>query len=214
VSRNLHNWIIHQYQIRLGKPHPKSLVKWSKNRVISDCNVLENSYQGDTNTCGIHTCVVPVLIADGLPLNVFGKTSDEQKKAGTEMRRRMMLCIIDEKCWFETEGNPDNENDGKNTDTDDDVDRGNNDNSGNYGNGKQRRRLSESSDDSLNLNDLSKKGARRTRHTRNGKERETKLIGTKRNAKETVDEKAKDNTSAYTVETITLVSDELFTSIV
>jgi len=113
VSRNLHNWIIHQYQIRLGKPHPKSLVKWSKNRVISDCNVLENSYQGDTNTCGIHTCVVPVLIADGLPLNVFGKTSDEQKKAGTEMRRRMMLCIIDEKCWFETEGNPDNENDGK-----------------------------------------------------------------------------------------------------
>ena len=61
---------------------------------------------------------------------------------------------------------------------------------------------------------MSKKGARRTRHTRNGKERETKLIGTKRNAKETIDEKAKDNTGAYTVETITLVSDELLTSIV
>jgi len=39
------------------------------------------------------------------------KTSDEQMKARTEMRQRMMLCIIDEKCWFETEVNQDNEDD-------------------------------------------------------------------------------------------------------
>jgi len=45
----------------------------TKNMMISDCKVLQNSYQGGTNTCGIHTCVVPILIADGLPLDVFGK---------------------------------------------------------------------------------------------------------------------------------------------
>ena len=71
--------------------------------MISDHVILGNSSQGGTNTCALHTSLVPVLIADGLPLNSFGENSEERNIAAREMRRRMMLSFRWDKYLFETE---------------------------------------------------------------------------------------------------------------
>ena len=52
--------------------------------------------------CGLHTCLVPLLIADNKPLNVLGETKEQRVMAGIEMRRRMILSFQRNVCMFET----------------------------------------------------------------------------------------------------------------
>ena len=102
VSQKIHQWMKHQHQLRHNKKHPKSDVEWSMKLVQDRSSVLKNSHQGGTVDCGLHTCVVPLLIADNKPLNVFGKTAEERRNAGIEMRRRMILSLQRSICMFET----------------------------------------------------------------------------------------------------------------
>jgi len=100
VSKCLHNWIKHQHSIRMGANHPRR-VKWSANRVNDDPRSLGNSHQGVTVDCALHTSVVPILLADGMPIGVFGTNNDEAEMAGIEMRRRLALMIHREEFMFE-----------------------------------------------------------------------------------------------------------------
>ena len=65
-------------------------------------SVLKKRHQGGTVDCGLHTCVVSLLIADNQPLNVFGETTEERRNDGIEMRRRMILSLQRSTCMFET----------------------------------------------------------------------------------------------------------------
>ena len=105
VSKQIHQWIKHQHQLRHNKPHPKSSLEWSYRLVQDKSEVLKNSHQGGTVDCGLHICLVPLLIADNQPLNIFGETKDEKVMAGIEMRRRMILSFQRNKCMFETRDN-------------------------------------------------------------------------------------------------------------
>ena len=71
--------------------------------VESRPEVLGNSSQGITFDCGLHTCVVPVLLQQELPLGVFGETNEERKLAGIEMRRRVTLGLSRGQFMFHTE---------------------------------------------------------------------------------------------------------------
>eukprot|EP00571_Detonula_confervacea_P017402 CAMPEP_0172302334 /NCGR_PEP_ID=MMETSP1058-20130122/4046_1 /TAXON_ID=83371 /ORGANISM="Detonula confervacea, Strain CCMP 353" /LENGTH=91 /DNA_ID=CAMNT_0013012765 /DNA_START=692 /DNA_END=964 /DNA_ORIENTATION=+ len=84
----------------MGANHPRR-VKWSANRVNDDPRSLGNSHQGVTVDCALHTSVVPILLADGMPIGVFGTNNDEAEMAGIEMRRRLALMIHREEFMFE-----------------------------------------------------------------------------------------------------------------
>ncbi len=51
-----------------------------------------NNKQG-TNDCGIHVCVIPVLLSSNIPLQVLGTNHRHWAKAGAELRQRLCLTF-------------------------------------------------------------------------------------------------------------------------
>ena len=91
IARCLFQWIKHQHTIRMGSPHPKDELEWSPKHVQGN-DLLGNVTQASVD-CGLHTIGVPVLKANNLPLDSFGRSHDDKVRAGIEMRRRVTLMM-------------------------------------------------------------------------------------------------------------------------
>ena len=94
VSKCLHNWLIEYYKATKGVDHPNKC-EWSLDLVTDNSNIIGNPLQAGVD-CALHSCFIPVMLQDGIPLHVLGHSSD---KSGREMRIRMALSII-KKQWF------------------------------------------------------------------------------------------------------------------
>lgn len=58
-------------------------------------NILGNPHPAGWD-CGLHTCIIPVMIQEGLPLHLLGNGS---VSSGREIRIRMLLSLY-EKKWI------------------------------------------------------------------------------------------------------------------
>ena len=82
VSRSLHAWILDCYQATMSD-HPNKC-DWSLDNIIDLSSVLDNPKQAGFD-CGLHTCVIPFMIQDFIPLEVLGPDSC---RSGSEIRIR------------------------------------------------------------------------------------------------------------------------------
>jgi hypothetical protein len=78
--------------------HP-SQKKWTHNLVTDFNSILGNTHQVG-NDCGLHTCIVAVLIQNSIPLNVL---SGEKDKVSVKMRVRMTLTMARDEWYFDTD---------------------------------------------------------------------------------------------------------------
>ena len=60
VSICLHNWLIDLYRDTRGYDHPNKR-KWRKEDVVDLNDILGNPHQAGWD-CGLHTCIIPVMI--------------------------------------------------------------------------------------------------------------------------------------------------------
>ena len=100
-SRCLHKWIIHQHRLRYDSAHQNSTLKWATSLLEDRPTILLNTHQFGVD-CALHICAVPMLIANGMNISVFGITDNERMLAGHEMRYRMVLSILNNENWFRT----------------------------------------------------------------------------------------------------------------
>jgi hypothetical protein len=98
VSWHIHNCLTQYYEATQGCVHP-SQKKWTRNLVTDSYSILGNALQV-WNDCGLHTCIVAVLIQNGIPLNVLG---EERDKVSVEMRVRMTLTMARDEWYFDTD---------------------------------------------------------------------------------------------------------------
>jgi hypothetical protein len=96
VSTCLHKWLIDLYRDTRGYDHPNKR-KWRKEDVVDLNNILGNPHQAGLD-CGLHTCIIPVMIQEGLPLHLLGNGS---VSSGREIRIRMLLSLYKRKWLFE-----------------------------------------------------------------------------------------------------------------
>ena len=74
-------------------------MEWTAGSVMDEHSKLGNSMQYGLD-CGLHSCVTPIFFALNEDINVFGTKSEDRKKAGIEMRRRMILSLCRNECMF------------------------------------------------------------------------------------------------------------------
>ena len=86
--------MIDLYRDTRGYDHPNKR-KWRKEDVVDLNNILGNPHQAGLD-CGLHTCIIPVMIQEGLPFHHLGNRS---VSSGREIRIRMLLSLY-EKKWF------------------------------------------------------------------------------------------------------------------
>ena len=108
-SKFIFQWIKHQHQMCHGEPHPLDKTSWSISILEDRPDVLKNSRQASVD-CALHMCCVPMLKANGKDVSVFGNTDKERELAGIEMRYRMILSILHNENWFQTEPEKEREN--------------------------------------------------------------------------------------------------------
>ena len=60
-------------------------------------DILGNPHQAGWD-CGLHTCIIPVMIQEGLPFHHLGNRS---VSSGREIRIRMLLSLYERKWYFE-----------------------------------------------------------------------------------------------------------------
>ena len=84
---------IHEHLVRHGRPHAKAHAEWSPIHCLeTGKDAMQTSKQG-TNDCGIHVCVIPVLLSSNIPLQVLGANHWHWAKAGAELRQRLCLTF-------------------------------------------------------------------------------------------------------------------------
>jgi len=95
TSKAIHQWMLNYHEATMGHKHPKAR-RWTKGIVTDDHNVLRNAHQVGVD-CGLHACVVPVLIQNGIPLQVLGQAVENISK---ELRVRMTLLMARNQFMF------------------------------------------------------------------------------------------------------------------
>jgi hypothetical protein len=92
VTHNIYRWMLYEHQQRHGRAHAKVDKTWDPGTCV-----LDGQSQGTTkqrkNDCGLHVCLVSLLLQQGLKLDVpvFGRKGSAN--AITEVRRRMVLTF-------------------------------------------------------------------------------------------------------------------------
>ena len=84
--------MLHEHEQRHGIPHAKAKEEWIPKTCVIDGKTKGTSKQG-INDCGIHVCLVSMLLQRNLPLNVPGKGRSRLAMAGTEIRRRIAITL-------------------------------------------------------------------------------------------------------------------------
>jgi Ulp1 family protease len=72
VARYIYTWMLHEHEQRHGIPHAKSKDEWNPETCVIDGKIKGTSKQG-INDCGLHVCLVLVLLQRSLPLNVCAR---------------------------------------------------------------------------------------------------------------------------------------------
>ena len=93
-------WLIEYHHLRKGREHFLHDSKWCRGYVTDSSMILGNSKQIG-NDCGLHTIILPILLQEGLFLQVFGNTEREKKLFSIEMRRRVVLSLYFGVLYFE-----------------------------------------------------------------------------------------------------------------
>ena len=107
ISKYIHDTLVEYYRATMGQAHPMSR-PWTRSFVQADSAVLGNAMQIGYD-CGLHTCIVAVLIQEGLPLDVL---ANHPENVSEEMRIRMTLTMARDE-WFFAPGAVRSRKDGK-----------------------------------------------------------------------------------------------------
>ncbi len=95
TSKAIHQWMLNYHETTMGHKDPKAR-RWTKGIVTDGHNVLRNAHQVGVD-CGLHACVVLVLIQNGIPLHVLGQAVENISK---ELRVRMTLLMARNQFMF------------------------------------------------------------------------------------------------------------------
>lgn len=95
VSQCIHKWVkVKDYhRLRMGVDHLLQETEWSKELINDDQKLLKRYIQARSD-CALYTVIQPFIIQDGLDLDVLGKTEEARKRAGVELRRRVLLLVF------------------------------------------------------------------------------------------------------------------------
>ena len=93
ISLCIKQSLIEYHQLRKGREHFLHDSKWCRGYVTDSSMILGNSKQ-IANDCRLHAMILPVLLQEGLFLQVFGNTEREKKLFSIEMKQTVVLSHI------------------------------------------------------------------------------------------------------------------------